>query len=782
MHLSVRSHIIIIFIVTTAIIVSALLSSQYYFSKKTANETTEKTFQLIAANIRQKITNIRKHVKKNINANINNPALYKKITFNPYHPVLQNFIYICDTDNAISSIYFTNRTKAFYELINMKNVQQLHNSIKVPKESRWTVIIYKDGLFQYTFFDKNLKIIQKQSLKKSYDIKERPWYKEALKNDRVAYTPLYKFKQRETIGFSYAIKLKDKESVFAIDYTLDKLNAMLKNQKFLPESEIFLFNKTGTIFASSENQNMNHLKHLDEKFIKFLQAKYENKILKYNYKDKYYYAIYQKVNKDLYLGIRLNADLLLAPYRENIFYSFALALFLILLSIPLILYATTIIAKPIYALIYENQKIKNRDFTAVGLVNTNIIEFKELSKSLVSMAQSIQNYQKEQKKLLNSIVELIAKAVDAKSSYTAGHCRRVPEIANLLLDATSRSNNPKLKTFCMQEKTQKESFNMAAWLHDCGKVTTPEYVVDKATKLETIYNRIHEIRTRFEVLWRDAQIRYLETLLASDKKESALKTLKQEQNELREEFAFIAEVNIGKEFMSIEDQKRVQKIAQKCWLRNFDDRLGLSQEELKRKKTNEDALPAQEKLLADKQEHIIPREFFDYDEYKKEGFKEEVPEYLYNYGEIYNLCIQKGTLTPEERYKIDEHVIMSIKMLEEIPFPPELNKVPEYAGEHHERLDGKGYPRQLTENELSIPSRIMAIADIFEALTAADRPYKKAKTLSEALDIMKNMAQERHIDKDIFELFVKEKIYLTYAKEYLKKEQIDEVDEEKYLN
>jgi len=782
LKLSVRSNIIIIFLTTTAIIVTALLSSQYYFSQKTANETTEKTFALIATNIRQKIDHIQQQVQKNIYANINNPALYSDINFNPNHPVLQNFIYMCNADNSISAIYFTNNTKAFYELINMKDNTVLHEKIQAPKETRWTVVIYKESLTQYTFFDKKLKPLKKLLIKGDFNIKERPWYKKALTSNKLISTPLYQFNHHKNLGFSYAIKLNDNHSVFAIDYTLKSLHKVLKNQKILQDSEIFLFNKEGVLFASSEDQNKNTLGTLDAKLFHFVKAHNENKILKYTCNEKYYYVIYKKINKNLYLGIRLNADLLLAPYIKNIIYSFSFALLLILLSIPLILYATTIIAKPINALIYENEKIKNREFGSIKPIDTNIIEFQELSDSLIKMANSIKAHQGEQKRLLNSIVELIAKAVDAKSTYTAGHCRRVPEIANMLLDAANKSTTDKLKNFQMYTNEEKEAFNMAAWLHDCGKVTTPEYVVDKATKLETIYNRIHEIRTRFEILWRDAQINYLKSLLAGADQTNAYATMQKEQKTLLDDFKFIAEANIGKEFMSIEDQQRVKQIANRTWIRNFDDTLGLSQEELQRKENKNITLPAKEYLLRDKQEHIIKRENFNYELYLQEGFKEEVPQDLYNYGEIYNLCIQKGTLTQEERYKINEHVIMSIKMLEDIPFPPELKKVPEYAGEHHEKLDGKGYPRQLTVKDLSIASRIMAIADIFEALTAADRPYKEAKTLSRALDIMYYMTKEQHIDKELFQLFVKEKIYLTYAKQYLKAEQIDKVDEEKYFN
>ena len=159
----------------------------------------------------------------------------------------------------------------------------------------------------------------------------------------------------------------------------------------------------------------------------------------------------------------------------------------------------------------------------------------------------------------------------------------------------------------------------------------------------------------------------------------------------------------------------------------------------------------------------------------------EVPAYLANLGEIYNLSVSRGTLTAEDRFRINEHMISTIKMLESLPFPEELSKVPRYASTHHETMRGSGYPRKLSGDQLSIPERILVVADIFEALTASDRPYKKAKTISEALDILHKMVEDNHVDRDCFELFVRDGVYLQYAREFLGAEQIDEVDVGRYL-
>ena len=323
--------------------------------------------------------------------------------------------------------------------------------------------------------------------------------------------------------------------------------------------------------------------------------------------------------------------------------------------------------------------------------------------------------------------------------------------------------------------------NIASWLHDCGKVTTPEYVVDKATKLETIYNRIHEISTRFEVMHRDKTIEALNKKLAGKDEQEVDAWLEKEQEKLQEDFAVLANANVGAEFMKDEDLQRIEEIAKKTWVRNFDDTLGLAHEEKERVLQENSTTPQIEKILDDKHRHIIPREDFDYEEYEKLGFKTPVPELLYNFGELYNMKTKAGTLSYEERYKIQEHIIMTIKMLEQLPFPEYLKNVPLYAGSHHETLIGTGYPRQLKKEDMPIPARVMAVADVFEALTASDRPYKEAKTLSQSVKILSFMVKDKHLDPNIFKLFLSSGLYLEYAQEYLQPEQIDTVDIAQYL-
>lgn len=401
-----------------------------------------------------------------------------------------------------------------------------------------------------------------------------------------------------------------------------------------------------------------------------------------------------------------------------------------------------------------------------------------------SMASSLETREliKAQKELFEAFVQLIAIAIDAKSSYTGGHCSRVPELTKMLARAACDETDGLFKDFQLAEQDW-EAVHVAAWLHDCGKVTTPEYVVDKATKLETIYDRIHEVRMRFEVLKRDAEIAALKASAAGENGPAVAAKLTATLKQIDEDFAFVATCNEGGEFLAKDKADRLKEIAGQTWTRTLDDRIGISHEEKERKEHIAAAtLPATESLLADKPEHLILRGPKDrITEDNPWGFRMTVPELLYNRGELYNLLVERGTLSEEERFKINEHIVQTLIMLSQLPFPKHLRQVPEIAGGHHEKMDGTGYPKRLKKEELSPVARMMAIADIFEALTAADRPYKKGKTLSEAIKIMSFMKKDQHIDADLFDLFLRSGVYRKYAEAFMKPEQIDEVDVAKYL-
>lgn len=420
--------------------------------------------------------------------------------------------------------------------------------------------------------------------------------------------------------------------------------------------------------------------------------------------------------------------------------------------------------------------------TALARLNRHTIRLINTLVMQANVALENQQLVKSQQNMMDAMVKILAGAIDEKSPYTGGHCERVPLLAEMLCEAACESEQDELAQFSFTSEDEWREFKTAAWMHDCGKITTPESVVDKATKLEMIYNRIHEVRMRFEVLLRDAQITRLEAIheRGVDRHDADLQ-LEQRKQQLLDDFAFLAQCNTGGEFQSSDKADRIRQIGQQTWQRNFNNRLGLSHIELARYKGAEQTrLPVTELLLSDRPEHLIERVYSKAQD-PKYGFKMEVPEYQHNHGELHNLEVSRGTLTPEERFIINDHISQTIVILDQIPFPPNLRRVCEIAGGHHETLIGTGYPKKLTAKELSIPARILAIADIFEALTAADRPYKKAKTLSEAIHILHFFKRDKHIDPVLFDLFLSEGVYKQYAARFLPAEQIDEVDIERYL-
>ena len=359
-----------------------------------------------------------------------------------------------------------------------------------------------------------------------------------------------------------------------------------------------------------------------------------------------------------------------------------------------------------------------------------IVEFDDISQNItLAMASQAaivltqQHLIADLEKLFQSLVRLVASAIDQKSPYTGAHSRRVPVITMMLAEAVHDVDHGELKDFSMSDADRYE-LEISAWLHDCGKITTPEFVMDKATKLETIFDRIELVETRFEVLKRDREIELLRSKLTALEAGQTVDTdvdqrFEQAIAQIDDDLAFIRRVNQGSEFMSSDDQGRIEAISRSSWRLN-------------------------QRTLA-----------------------------LLSEQEVYNLCIARGTLTQEERAVINNHIVATINILDAIEFPRHLKRVPEFAGGHHERMDGKGYPKGLRREQMSVQARIMGIADVFEALMDSDRPYKKGKKLSEALAILKNMKETGHIDPDIYDVFIEKRVYKKYAEQFVAAEQID---------
>ncbi len=395
---------------------------------------------------------------------------------------------------------------------------------------------------------------------------------------------------------------------------------------------------------------------------------------------------------------------------------------------------------------FLNVPLKNHENTVIGvlqLINAKdpetgaTIEFpltdQRLAESLASQAAiALTNRQliSQLVELFESLIGLINLAIDEKSPYTSGHCQRVPALTMMLAEAVVDMEDGPYADFTMSEADRYE-LRIAGLLHDCGKITTPVHVVDKATKLQTLYDRIELVDTRIEVLKRDAQIRKLEAMLALRQagdpalEEQLQSQCQAEMDKLDEECAFLRKSNVGGEAMREEEQQRVRDIAtSRAWVN-----------------AKGETLPMLSQNEAD------------------------------------NLTIRAGTLTQDERTIINNHIVSTNRMLAQLPWPKHLVNVPEYAGGHHERMDGKGYPKGLTKEQMSLQARMMGIADIFEALTAGDRPYKTAMKLSQAVGILSNFARNGHIDPDLFTIFMQGKVYLTYAHAFLHADQIDPIDE-----
>jgi HD-GYP domain-containing protein (c-di-GMP phosphodiesterase class II) len=355
-------------------------------------------------------------------------------------------------------------------------------------------------------------------------------------------------------------------------------------------------------------------------------------------------------------------------------------------------------------------------------------EFEQLSEALASQAAvALTNTQliQDLEKLFESFIQTIATAIDEKSHYTGGHIERV---ANLTMEIANKINETNEGHYADVQFTADEltELRLAAWLHDTGKITTPEYVVDKQTKLETIFDRMEVVRMRFELAIANERLKAAEARATLNKSTAPGDNLKQEAEkadaaaqQLLDDYLFIESCNETQEFVPDEKIDRMRRIREIT----IESHKGI------------------ENLLTE--------------------------------NELYNLEIRKGNLTKEERDIIQDHVVVTKKMLNKVPFPKKYKNVPFYAGAHHEKLSGKGYPDGLTAEQIPLQARIMALADIFEALTAADRPYKPAKPMSAVLKILSFMVKDQELDSDLVHFFLDNKMHFDYASKYLKPELID---------
>nr|WP_323741607.1 HD domain-containing phosphohydrolase [Pseudoalteromonas sp. A520] len=780
------------------------ISLHYYFSEKLVLQTKTEQFKSTSQQIADHITRINQRVDNTLSVMIHDNRLFSG-NFDENDSLRNILIEVLNKHPDFHSLLLGYANGDFIEVVNLRGHAQLPKPNDLRAEDRW--LIFKvlgqgESRHQTTYYlDENLSLNRKYKQTPDYDPRKRLWFNDA-KVGTVTKTQQYIFNLLKIPGYTYTIKSEQTGGVLAIDVASSSLSAFLIKQQqkmqFLVSSEMYVYRGDGEIIAKSKTQG--HLHSFDDlsKIIKtneqttgLANGQHQlGKMLSVSEDgvEKYMFVLQLPLSSEMqsdeidYFAVLVAKNDVLAIIKEKIQISILVTGLCLLLLLPVSWFFASSIVNPILKLVGENKKIQQRDYNEVSTLSSHILEIHYLASSMVDMSRSIEQHENSQKALMESFVELIAQAIDDKSPYTAGHCERVPELGIWLADAASGSTDEAFSEFSFKTPDERREFRLAAWLHDCGKITTPEHIVDKGTKLETIYNRIHEVRTRFEVLLRDAKITYYEQLLAHPEQQSVLKQkLEQQTEKLHADFSFIAACNVGGEFMDEAQLSRLHEVASIKWQRHFDASLGLSPlEEMRMADLKNQHLPVEESLLSDKPSDLIPHEkAVEYPE--SLGINMAIPEYKYNLGEVYNLSVARGTLTAEDRFKINEHVISTIRMLGSVPFPKELAKVPRYASTHHETLKGTGYPRKLTAEQLSIPERVLVLADIFEALTAADRPYKKAKPLSVAIDILAKMVADDHIDHDVFELFLTSGIYLKYAKRYLNPEQIDDVDIAKYL-
>lgn len=768
---------------------------QYYFGKLMAQDTAHKLYETVAKSAQRDISLLDKRAETMTKLMADYEEHLLPADYGLSHPALTAFADAMDRVDKIYSIYLGYPNGDLLQLINLESSAEVRKALDAQDVHRWVLAVHQtfgsERRLVHYFLDAQLQSLSAPVVVGDFDSRSRPWYQQAMQSDVLTHTKPYIFKSTNSPGITYTSRVRGTEVAVGVDVSLSGIEELIQSELGGSGSDAFIFSKEGELGLTFRSPPEDAIYSISEQSISrlILEGGRAHTLDVVDDAGKDYFVYLTLLDSATavgsYFGVAVYEQRLIKPYMKQVYLAVAVCAGALLLFLCLAWVLARRVVRTVHALSEQTAKVRDRKYGEVRAVESGIRQFHHLSQSLVGMSESIQEYERAQKELMDAIIKLIAEAIDAKSHYTAGHCERVPVLGLMLAKQADKAEFGKFEEFSIETPEQWREFEIGAWLHDCGKISIPEYIVDKGSKLEVIYNRIHEVRMRFEVLWRDAEIEMLKALRKRPDQEEALKRKLQEAHStLQDEFAFVAECNVGGEFLSDDKLERLQKIAEQSWERNFSNLIGLSPvEDMRLKKkglVKDEALPVTEPLLADKPEHVIERERpFEVDD--SLGINMEVPDHLYNQGELYNLSIKRGTLSSEDRFKINEHMISTIRMLDRLPFPEELANVPRIASTHHETLRGDGYPRKLGENDLGVLDRILAVADIFEALTASDRPYKKAKTLSESLKIMSFMVKDKHIDAEVFRLFLETDVFGEYARNYLKPEQIDEVDIASYL-
>ena len=785
---SIRFTLIRTFIFLCFLVSTVAIGLQYYTNQLIAQKSALQLFNakalIISNNIKQK-DNVINHYSTLL-------SKFNKLIINQkLHPdALQLFANIMEENQSYNSISLGFKNGDLQQLIHLNKPQNNQDFPKVESATWLLVSIAQQGdqkIRQFSYFNDTFHFISQHQETTNENVTNLSWYKEAkiLTTNK---SKLFSLANSSSLGQTYSITIPHTKTVLAIDVTLDPFSEFVQktndnNQNQLL-NEIYLFNGTGHLLGS--NQKLIQLNNTDKLlFIPYpeltelaLHRPSLNKLNSITINNKPYYAYVAEVDDkttiNSYLAILVPKETLLLPSIKT---SIQISVICLVLLLILSWCFSSPLTNTIKALLGEAKKAKSQDYTQLQHIVSRVTEVKELNSSMVEISQTIEEYQAQQKQMTDLFIKQIAQAIDDKSPYTFGHANRVPELGLMLAKASLKSDSP---VFELANEEMLNEFSSNAWSHHYGKLTTAQQVVSKGTKLEASYNRIHEIRMRFEILWRDAEINYFKQSRTNPEQNKPLKeALIKQQLQLMRDFGFVAKANLGDTEITEQDLIRLHKIGAQTWLRYFDDRLGLSSIEKLNLTAKKQKLPAQETLLSDKKEHIIKRNNITQVD---SGIKIEVADHLYNFGELYNLSIPHGTLTVEDKFEINQNIINTINLLKALPTTHKQTTEIKDLSTYHPVLKRVVFPSKSKEKGFSITQNILLITDIFETLTSIKKPQQPVESLSNAIDILHQLAIDQIIDINLFKLFLSSGVYIKYANKFLHETQIGEVEISKYLN
>ena len=766
---SIRFTLVKTILFSGLLVTMMVLVLQFYFNLISTRDSISQKYQTESTHIKQTLKQEQQTAENYLSllGDVKHLVIGQKFSSEAL-PILASLLY---KNPLYSSVYLGFPNGNLQQFIDLDNVDNIARQIPEIESAKWLLISKtyqgKQSIIQYSYFDQSFTLIKERQSYKSDGVKVA-WYQQALLAQ-----------SSSSIGKTYAIKLPKADAVLALDINSSSLAKVLNTDTEQADDdlhEIRLFIKNGTILESNQSTTDTNTMPIIESSVLDELTQHStnlNTLDSITIGQTAYYAYVTKIaGANNYLAFLVPQKTLLLSNMPNLI---VIGLSGFILTLCLSWLFSLSLTRELKALLTVVEEAKENRFKKIKTVETDITEFRQLNDLMIEMSDAIKNYQAKQKLQIESFIKLTAQAIGNKSPYTFEQANKVPELAWMLLKAVEDSNSPIFKDFKLKNTDQQQSFRITAALHSYDKLTTTQTLVSKSTKLEAAYNRIHEIRMRFEILWRDAEIYYYQTSKDHPEQNKLLKEgLIKQQLQLMRDFEFVANANIGDKVTTEHDIHRLHQIGTQTWLRYFDDRLGLSSIEKMSLSTQKPKLPAQEYILCNKPEHLVQQLN------KNESVAASTPRY--NLGELYNLSIPLGTLTEEDKQQLNAFIIKTSSLLDDMPIMIKQHNVPQDLSNYHPALSDAVYLVNSGNKKLSIAEHILGITYIFEALTSVNNPQHKIETMSNAIAIMHQLAMDKRIDMHIFKLFLSSGIYLTYAKQFLYEQQIDEVDIQQYLD